>query len=195
MSDRNAIAQELTVDQLDKFIRELAALPGKQRTLKAITEKAATLGIAISVMSAKSFRDTTFAKYLKRTERRREFAERVTAGPMTGTVFADAAADNLSELIFDMTEELAEVAEGGGALDLKKAAATAFIVSKMQQGSVARRGLQLKIDEYQRKEREREEKNQRAADQLKKLRDPNAGLNETERTAILDEVDRLMGVK
>jgi hypothetical protein len=141
MSDRNTIAQELSLDQLDKFIRELAALPGKDRTLKAISEKAAALGITISLMSAKSFRDTTFAKYLKRTERRREFAERVTSAPLTGAKFADAAAENLAELVFDATEEMAEIADEGGRLDMKKAGATAFIISKIRQGDVARERL------------------------------------------------------
>jgi hypothetical protein len=195
MSDRNAIAQELSVEQLDKFIRELAELPGKQRTLKAIAEKAAALGIEISIMSAKSFRDTTFAKYIKRTERRREFAERIAAAPSTGATFADAAAENLSELVFDMTEELADVIDEGGALDLKKASATAFIISKIRQGDVARGKLQLQVDEYQRKERERAEKTAQAAAQLEKLRDPGAGLNAQERIAVLDSIDDLLGIK
>jgi hypothetical protein len=143
MSDRNTIAQELTVDQLDTFIRDLATLPGKERTLKAISEKAAALGINVSLMSAKSFRDTTFAKYLKRTERRREFAERIAAAPSTGAKFADAAAENLAELVYDMTEELTEIADEGGSLDLKKASTTAFIVSKIRQGDIARDRLQL----------------------------------------------------
>ncbi len=57
MSDRNKIAQELTVEQLDQFISGLAELPGKQRTLAAIQERAFALNIQISLMSAKSFRE------------------------------------------------------------------------------------------------------------------------------------------
>lgn len=192
MSDRNKIAQSLTVDELDKFIRELMALPGSQRTYAGIQKHAAVRGIVVSIEGAKSFRKTTFSNYLARVERRREFAERVAGiNSDARATLADAAAENLAEQVFDLTEELAEDEE----LDLKKASSVAFIISKIRQGDVARSALQLKIDEYQRKERERAEKNAAASRELEKLRDPNAALNQEERTAILETIDDLLGIK
>jgi hypothetical protein len=144
MSDRNKIAQALSVEELDAFLALLLKLPGAERTYDAIRRRAKDeLGLAISIESAKSFRNTTFAKYVKRSERRREFAEKMTAVPSTGAKFADAAAENLAELVYDMTEELSEVIDEGGSLDLKKASTTAFIISKIRQGDVARDRLQL----------------------------------------------------
>lgn len=193
MSDRNKIAQALSVEELDAFLKLLLKLPGAQRTYEAIKLRAfEELGLSISIESAKSFRKTTFANYLARVERRREFAERVAnVGSDARATLADAAAENLAEQVFDLTEELAE----DEVLDLKKASSVAFIISKIRQGDVARSSLQLKIDEYQRKERERDEKNQQAAAQLEKLRDPSAGLNAQERTAVLDAIDDLLGIK
>jgi hypothetical protein len=143
MSDRNKIAQSLPVEELDAFIRELMALPGSERTYAGIQRHAAARGIVVSIEGAKSFRKTTFANYLARVERRREFAERVTAAPATGSRFADAAGENLAELIFDATEEMSDAADEGGSLDLKKAGAMAFIISKIRQGDVARERLAI----------------------------------------------------
>jgi hypothetical protein len=169
------------------------ACPGTDARSKALRLRPAKWKIEISIESARSFRNTTFANYLKRIERRREFAERVAnvRDNSTGRTLADAAAENLAEQVFDLTEELGE----GETLDLKKASTVAFIISKIRQGDVAASALQLKVDEYERKERERAEKNARAAAELEKLRDPNAGLNEEERGAVLDTIDDLLGIK
>lgn len=157
MADRNKIAQALPVEKLEEFNQMLASLPGSERTLDAIKRRAADeLGIEISVMSAKAFRDTTFSNYLKRMERRREFAERVAnvRQESTGATLADAAAENLAEAVFDLTEELGE----GESLDLKKASSVAFIISKIRQGDVAKGSLEMKLKEFERREREREER-------------------------------------
>jgi hypothetical protein len=198
MADRNKIAQALNETELAAFNEMLASLPGSERTYAAIQRRAQEqLGLTLSIESAKSYREKTFKNYLRRMERRRDFAERVTSARQesTGGTFADAAAENLAELVFDMTEEMSEAIEEGGALDLKKASTTAFIINKIRQGDVARGNLQIKLDDAERREKEREEKNRQAGEKLAKLRDPSAGLDEAERVAILDEVDRLMGLK
>lgn len=155
MSDRNKIAQSLTVEQLDEFIRELAALPGTERTYAGIQKHAAARGITVSIEGAKSFREKTFKNYLARMERRREFAQRVASvrQESTGATLADAAAENLAEQIFDLTEELGE----GESLDLKKASSVAFIISKIRQGDVAKGNLEAKLREIEERNREREE--------------------------------------
>lgn len=190
MSDRNAIAQELTVEQLDQFIRELADLPGKQRTLKAIAEKAAAMGIRISIMSAKSFRDTTFARHLDRLRTAQEVALQVENIEQGGNTLANASAKLLGKRIFDQLLKAEEDDDAEVDVD-----ALSLSVSRLRQGDVAHRTLELKLAEYEKRERERQEKNEQAAAQLRKLREPGAEVSGAERDAILDEVDRLMGVK
>ena len=189
MSDRNKIAQELTEEQLGEFVAALLKLPGKKRTLAEIQEKAAELGITISLMSAKSFRDTTFERHVQRMRTAQEVAMQVEGIETGGNTLANASAKLLSKRIFN---QLLEADESGDDVDVD---ALSLSVSRLRSGDVATRTMQLKIEEFERKERERDEKNAAAAAQLQKLRDPSAGLNETDRTAILDEVDRLMGVK
>lgn len=191
MADRNKIAQELTVEQLSKFIEELAALPGKKRTLQQIAHKAAEQGLTISLMSAKAFRDTTFDRYLRKLERAQEVATQVENIDRGGSTLADASAKLLAKRIFDDLVE-AEDEDSGAEVDLDK---MTLSVARLRRGNVQQRALEAKLDEYRKRDEERTRKNAEAAEKLQKLRDPNAGLNEEERTAILDEVDRLMGVK
>jgi len=144
MSDRNTIAQELTPEMLDKFIRELAALPGKQRTLKRISEKAEAYGIIDansgkppSLNSAKSFRDTTFKKFIARIEQAQSKALQVKEARESGAghTLADAAGDLLSEIIFDsLTEENAKD------IDIKK---YSLAIARLRQGDVRIRALEL----------------------------------------------------
>lgn len=140
--DQNKIAKELTVEQLSDFVAELAALPGKDRTLRAIAAAADRRGIKISLESAKSFRNTTFRRHLDRLERAQQLATQVASMQTTGTgaTLADAGAAMLSQQVFDLIDEL-----GDETLDLKKAGQVAFILSKIRQGDVASSALQLRI--------------------------------------------------
>lgn len=155
MSDRNTIAQELTVEQLDQFVQELHALPGKQRTLKAIAEKASTLGMHISLESARSFRNTTFSRHLARLEKAQALATQVASMQQqgAGNTLADASAAMLSQQLFDLLD-----AAGDEELDLKKAGSIAFILSKIRQGDVSARGLELKVREFEKREAELQDK-------------------------------------
>ncbi len=142
MSDRNKIAQGLSIAELDAFVAELHALPGSGRTLEAIKAAAQKRGIVISLMSARSFRDTTFRRHLERLSRAQEFATQVaqmqTVG--AGATLADASAAMLSQQLFDLVDTL-----GDETLDLKKAGQVAFIISKIRQGDVAASALNLKV--------------------------------------------------
>jgi hypothetical protein len=163
MSDRNTIARELSVEDLDRFIKELAALPGKKRTLQAISEKAAGLGINISLMSAKSFRDTTFKSYLDRLNRAQEKALQVRgmqeAG--AGNTLADAAGALLSEVIFDSL-----TAEDPNDIDIKK---YSLAIARLRQGDVKIRALELAIKDWERKEEERQRQTTEAKEKLTDL--------------------------
>lgn len=153
MSDRNTIAQELTVEQLDQFIRELTNLPGKGRTLKAIAEKAATLGMTISLMSAKAFRDTTFARHLDRLRTAQEVALQVENVEQGGNTLANASAKLLGKRIFDQLLKAEE--DESSEIDID---ALSLSVSRLRQGDVASRGLEMKLKDYERKEQERAER-------------------------------------
>jgi hypothetical protein len=106
-----------------------------------------------------------------------------------GNTLANASAKLLSKRIFN---QLLEADENETDVDLDS---MTLSVSRLRRGDVNVSALELRVRDYEKRETEREEKNQQAAARLQKLRDPKAGMNETERTAILDEVDRLMGVK
>lgn len=195
MSDRNKIAQELTIEELDAFVSELAALKGSERTLKAIMEKAAGLGITISLMSAKSFKDTTFKRYLAELRASQSLAEEVAAVDATGNTLADASAKLLARQVFDELRGL----EG---FDIKSAGKLAFIIKSLREGDVQRSALNARLRESEAKlaalaarEKEREDKQRQAAEQLAKLRAPQTADNEKQRAAILDEVDKLMGIR
>ncbi len=168
MPDRNKIAQNLSIEELDAFVEELVKLPGKERTLEAIRSRAAARGIMIGVMSAKSFRDTTFERHLERIRRRQDKADQIAtlAGDATGARLNDANAAILAEKIFDElnTDDDEPGAEPARA-DLEKLEAMSRIVQRGQRGAVDRAALEArlresdaKVAEYKARELERAEK-------------------------------------
>jgi hypothetical protein len=189
MNDRNTIAQELTAEQLDAFVTELAALPGKERTLRAIAEKAAALGIDVSLMSAKSFRDTTFARHLDRLRRASEKAEQIRTLQETGagSTLADAAGTMLSEMIYDGL-----MAENPDEIDIEK---YSLAISRMRKGDVELANLRLKLEEAERRERDREAKIRAASEEMEKLRAPKKDFSDEDRQKVVAEVDRILGIK
>lgn len=99
--DRNKIAAALTPAQLDAFLADLAARPGKARTLEAIKAMAAEHGIAISLSSAQAFRNTTFERHLEKLRRSRETAAQVKEIAMQGGSLTEAAAEMLAQELFE----------------------------------------------------------------------------------------------
>lgn len=186
--DRNRIAQSLSLEELEAFLAELAALPGKDRTLAAIQAKAAERGIVISLMSAKSFRDTTFGRHLARVQRRKEKAQSLTSlmADGTGRTLNDANAAILAEKIFDelnadddATDDDAEASR----LDLEKAGELSKMIARLRKGDVAREALEaaLKVSEarlreMEAKEREREEKKAKLKEQLSAAANKKGGI-------------------
>lgn len=198
MTDRNTIAQSLTVEELDAFVSELASLPGKERTLEQIKHRAALRGITISLMSAKAFRDTTFDRHLERLRSAQEVALQVASIESGGNTLADASAKLLSKRIFNQLLD-AEDDDGPGEVDLDQ---LTLAVSRLRRGDVQRTALEAqlreseaRLREMERKEREYEEKKQAAAKELQKLRDPDANLKDSERAAIVAKVDEILGIK
>ncbi len=163
MSDRNKIAQALTVEELEAFNRELAGLPGSERTLEAIKRRAAAIGIELSVMSAKAYRDTTFQRHLDRLRMAQEVALQVEGIEQGGNTLANASAKLLGKRIFDQLLKAEEDEEAEVDVD-----ALSLSVSRLRQGDVAHRTLELKLAEYEKREAERAEKNRAAQEKLQK---------------------------
>ncbi len=56
-------------------------------------------------------------------------------------------------------------------------------------------GLRLKLEEGERREREREAKIKAASDEMEKLRHPKKGFTDEDREKVVAEVDRILGIK
>lgn len=160
--DRNKIAAALTPAQLDAFLAELAAKPGKARTLEAIKAMAAEHGIAISLSSAQAFRDTTFDRHLEKLRRSRETAAQVREIAMSGGSMADAAAEMLSQEIFDRMLA-AKDGESDEALDFGE---LTLAISRLrrgdQQGKLVVAALQKAQAELEKLRAENEDRMRRA---------------------------------
>lgn len=168
--DKNTIAKSLTDEELFEFLEKLSTLPPGKRTLEAIKSMAGERGIRISVESARTFRNTTFAKHLERMRRRREKAEHIVAlaGDGTGRALGDAAASMLAEQIFDELNTVADETgddENPTPLDIERAEAFSRMIARLRSGDVAREALeakllesQAKLREYEAREKDREEK-------------------------------------
>lgn len=196
--DRNKIAQALTVEELDRFVAELAAMPGTERTLEKIKHRAAQLGIVISLESARTFRNSTFERHLEKLRRAQAVAAQVEAIEQGGTTLADASAKLLSKRIFDQLIE-AEDEDSAAEIDVD---ALSLAVSRLrrgnQQGQLVVAALQIaekKVRDFEAKEIERAEKAKSAEAALDKLREPGGALSDSERASIVATVDEILGIK
>jgi hypothetical protein len=159
--DRNKIAQALTDEELTQFVEDLIALPAAERTLAAIKAKAAERNIAISLESARTFRNTTFARHLDRLRRRKEKAQSIAAmvGDGTGRTLNEAALGIMAEQIFD---ELSADADATGddeepsRIDLDKMDALTKAAARIQKGFGEVDRVKMLLSESQAKLREYE---------------------------------------
>lgn len=198
MHDRNTIASSLTVEELDAFVTELAAKPGKERTLAAIKRLAAEKGIVISIESARSFRNTTFERHLEKIRMAQEVAMQVENIEAGGNTLAEASAKLLSKRIFTQLID-AEDEDGASEIDVDS---LTLAISRLRRGdqqaklvASALQQAQAKLREYEAREKDREEKAKEASKELEKLRDPHAGITDGERQAIVAKVDEILGIK
>ncbi len=173
MIERNKIVQNLTVEQLDAFVAALAALPGGERTLEAIRRKAAEMGITISLMSAKAFRDTTFDRHLEKIRQAQDVALQVEQIEQGGSTLADASAKLLSKRIFTALMD-AEDEDSAGDIDVD---ALSLAVSRLRRGdqqgrlvAAALQQAQAKLREYEQREIERAAKAESAKQQLEAVK-------------------------
>lgn len=198
MSERNKIAQSLSVEELDAFVTALAAKPGKERTLESIQRLAAEMGITISLMSAKAFRDTTFERHLAKIRQANDIALQVEQIESGGHTMADASAKLLSKRIFSQLIE-AEDEDSVQEIDVD---ALSLAVSRLRRGNqqaqlvaAALAQAEAKIRDFEAKEKERAEKAKAASAAMEKLRDPKTKLADDDRAAIVAAVDEVLGIK
>lgn len=200
--DRNKIASELTPRQLADFIDDLARLPRKNRTLAEIAQRAEALGLVVSLMSAKSFRDTTFKRHLARIARRQDKAQKITAlvGDGSGRALNEAALGIMAEQIFDELNTDADATEDDeehSRLDLEKIDTLTKAAARIGKGfgevdrvKALLAESQAKLREYEAREAERAEKTAQAKRQLEAVK-KNSGLS-AEALAQIEEAAALL---
>lgn len=144
----NKIEQELSAEDLEAFVKELAGLKGL--TLAKIQSAAKERGIEISLMSASAFRDKNLAGYLQRIRGASESAKAIAealANQAEGNLL-DGAALMLSQRITDLL-----MADGVVQLDDIRSAIDA--VSKLRASNQGEKLLAARLREYEVKEAER----------------------------------------
>lgn len=172
MTDRNKIALSLSQEDLQAFLDECFHTQGL--TLSKIQELAAKRGIAISLMAATSFRDTTWKRHIERLQRARELSEQLAAVKETGGSIADAASQILANDVFDALTNR----DTDEALDMD---VMSKVIERLRAGDVRAKessarvaALEAALREREAKDLERREKAEAAKAVL--ARQKNAGL-------------------
>lgn len=184
-----AIELALTPEQVQDFCTRLMGEKGLTglRIQELVKE---FYGVDVGKAAAYTFKDKVFENYRAKLAKRREVSEFVAkhAAPEDASRIADAASGELSQVIFDF------MMTSGGELDLtdaeglETANSLSLALSRLRRGDHTQRLLEAKLKEL-------EEKQAAASQELQKLRDPLAGNDQASRQRVLDEVDRIMGLK
>lgn len=136
--DRNKIAQTLSSEELAAFIDRCWETPNL--TLAKLQELAAEVGVSVSLMGAKSFRDTTYKRHIERIRRARELSEQLRELSKTGASLADAAGELLSHKVMDVLTADPE-AEQPEELDMKS---LSLVISRLRMGDARRDAIKLR---------------------------------------------------
>lgn len=180
----NKIEQELSAEELEGFVKELAALPGL--TLAKIQAAARTRGINVSLMSASAFRDKNLAEYLHRLRGASESAQLIAeaiSGNAEGNIL-DGAALMLSQRINDLLVP-------GGVADLTEIRQAVAAVAQLRQSNQSEKLALARLREYEAKE----ELRKRAAEELERKKQAlvqKGGLSE-EALELMEAHAKLLG--
>lgn len=170
---KNKLVRAISAEELQGFLDELARTPGVDGPM--IQDMAQErFGVEMGHNSANDFRKNVFGKYLERLAKRKQLAATIQQArdPGAGTTLADAAAEELSQMVFDfLTDEDGglDLANGG---DIKKANQIALIIARI------RKGDRDMIDQLRDQLKEAEAREKATKDDLK-----NPQLSEAEREA------------
>ena len=150
---KSKIETELSEEQLQEFCNNLATTP--KLTLKRLQSMAAEIGIKVSLMGAKSFRDGAFAEHIEKMRRAKELAlqlKEVGNADAAGSI-ADAGALVLMQQVYDALTN-------GDEVDFD---VFSKIIARLRSGDHRLREVNAKLREYEhraaeweRKEAERE---------------------------------------
>lgn len=183
MADKNKIARGLSDEDLSAFLARCHKTP--DLTLSKVQELAAEEGIQISIMSAKSFRDTTYQRYLDRLTRTQQMAKQVaelTDGE-EGRTLADAASGLLGQQVFDFLVEADLELEGKDGM--KAANQLALILKRLRSTDQAQKALELRVADFERQESERREQ---AEAKLRAAKDGGVS------TEALEKMEEMLGL-
>ena len=155
MARRGTVENALSAKALHDFCEHLASLPNL--TLATMQKEAQKLGIALSHSAAGRFANGTFAEHLRKLQRAREFAEQVDAFNAEGV--SGSLADTAAATVL---QEICDLMASGAEYNVTKIAQA---IATLQSGEHRRRELnaklqllEQKIKEYERRDREREER-------------------------------------
>lgn len=145
----NKIEQHLTADQLAAFNERLAGMPGL--SLQKISDLADEFGVEISLMSASTYRDTTYEEYLAELRSKAQFAETVAEAAKSGLSMTDAAAAILSNKLLD------HIMNQGG-LEHEEFNELSLALARLRTGDQRAKLLEAKLREMESKEQDRTRK-------------------------------------
>ncbi len=163
---RSKIESALSETELQDFCNRLANTP--ELTLKKLQSMAAEVGIEVSLMGAKTFRDGAFSEHIEKMRRAKELAlqlREVGNADAAGSI-ADAGALVLMQQVYDSLTK-------GDDVDYDT---FSKIIARLRSGDHRLREVNAKLREYERRAEEYErEKAEREAAKKKALKDLKDG--------------------
>lgn len=185
------IETHLSHEELLEFFRRCAQTKGGT-TLRAIQAIAEEFGVRISLMSATAVRDGPLASYLDEIRSSRENTEAIVAIAKEGLGVTDAAAAVLGRSILDKSLRLASQ---GDEASLDETDVITKSLKRLRDGDQKARYLESKLREMERAQMEWEEQRNKIKEQADKLRNAKTEDADTVRAAVVDQIDRIMGLK
>lgn len=157
----NKIEQHLTADQLGAFNERLATMPGV--TLQKIADLADEFGVEISLMAARTYRETSYEEYLAELKSKAQFAETIAEAAKSGLSMTDAAAAVLSNKLLDHIMDQ-------GAMENEEFNELSLALHRLRTGDQRAKLLEKKLQEMEAKEADRTRKIKEAQDALKGIK-------------------------
>ncbi len=157
-NSKNKLAQELTPDELAEFCMACQGVPHGELVEK-ILKLAADREISIGKSSAYNFREKELMPFMERLRRGKEKAAAIAELDLedSGTTLADAAAGQVSQLLFDFVmdvDEMFDLSTKDGRAKLDQITKS---IKRMRDGDRAQINQQRKLIEDTREDLKNEE--------------------------------------
>lgn len=184
MADQNKIAKTLSAEELGEFLDR--CWKEKGLTLARVQTLAGEYGIQVSLMGAKSFRDTTFDRYLQRIGKAAELNEQLAQLKQSGGSLGAAAETLIGKELIDTLmefEQTKSIAEDGGIAALDALSKITKRLSDSERGNTA---LQARLEQLERQNAERDEKKRELQEKISAAKKSKGGLTK-ETLATIEE--------